>query len=104
MLDDMIDTGTTMITAAEKLRYSGAGRILVAATHGWFSEDAAQTLNQAPIDGIIVTDTLPINQDVRAKLGDKLHVVSVAPMIGAALTNIVTGGSVSAIYSQMASR
>lgn len=97
VFDDMIDTAGTLVTAVEALKNSGAKGVYVAATHGVFSKDAVSKLKNAPIDKIYVTDTFPQRQ-ARAELGDKLRVVSVAPIIGQAIMEIVTGGSVSALF------
>ncbi len=97
IFDDMIDTAGTIVSAVEALKNSGAKAVFTAATHGIFSEPALQRLKDAPIDRILVTDTFP---HVYAKevLGDKLRVVSMAPIIGQALLHIVTKTSISEIF------
>jgi ribose-phosphate pyrophosphokinase len=98
MIDDMIDTAGTLVSAAEVLHRSGAKRIVVAATHGLLSHPALERLQQSPIDQIIVTDTVP--QDAAlAALGDKLTVLSCAPLIGRTISEIATGGSVSQLFN-----
>lgn len=97
VFDDMIDTAGTLVSAAEALKDSGAKAVYVAATHGIFSGPALQRLKEAPIDKILVTDTFPM-QEAKAALGDKLRVISIAPMIGRALIEIVQDGSVSEIF------
>ncbi|CAN5455088.1 ribose-phosphate diphosphokinase [soil metagenome] len=99
MFDDMIATASTLRTASETLKDSGAERIVVAATHGLFTGDAFKNLRDAPIDEVIITDTLPVGKACR-NIGDKLRVVSVAPMIGRALFEIITDGSVSKIFEE----
>jgi ribose-phosphate pyrophosphokinase len=98
LFDDMIDTAGTLQTAADALHNSGARRIYVAATQGVFSDPAFERLNSSPIDGIFVTDTVPMDHAKKA-LGDRLHVIPVAPMIGRALMEIVTNGSVSDLFN-----
>ncbi len=98
VFDDMIDTGGTLVSAVEALKKSGAKAIHVAATHGVFSNDAVDKLNRAPIDKLYVTDTFP-QAKARDVLGDKLRVVSIAPIIGQAIMEIVTGGSVSDMFN-----
>lgn len=97
VFDDMIDTAGTLVTATEALRKSGATAIYVAATHGVFSNDAVDKLKAAPIDRLYVTDTFP-QQRAKEVLGDKLRVVSIAPIIGQAILEIVTNGSVSRMF------
>ena len=98
MIDDILDTGGTLISAAQTLERSGAGGVMAVATHGLFSGDALKNLPDAPISKIIVTDTVPQNESKQA-LGDKLEVLSSGPMIGRALYQIVTNGSVSELFS-----
>jgi ribose-phosphate pyrophosphokinase len=98
MMDDMIGTAGTIISAADQLHQAGAIEIHVAATHGWFSGDAAEKLAASPIRSIFVTDTLPIRDKVRDRLGDKLVVVSAAELIADGLREMLSGGSVSGLY------
>ncbi len=98
VFDDMIDTGGTLVSAVEALKKSGAKAIHVAATHGVFSNDAPEKLQKAPIDRLYVTDTFPMTH-AKEVLGDKLRVVSAAPIIGQAIMEIVTGGSVSDMFN-----
>jgi ribose-phosphate pyrophosphokinase len=97
VFDDMIDTAGTLVTAAEALKHSGAKAVMVAATHGVFSDPALDRLKNPAIDKIYVTDTFPM-RNAKDELGDKLHVVSVAPIIGNAIIEIVTHGSVSRLF------
>lgn len=97
LFDDMIDTAGTLVSAAEALRNSGAKAVLVAATHPVFSDPAIERLQAAPIDRILVADTFRVDH-AQSELGEKLRVVSVAPVIGKALTEIVRNGSVSEIF------
>ncbi len=97
LFDDLIDTAGTLVSAAEALKNSGAKAIYVAATHGIFSGPALQRLKDAPIDKILVTDTFPMDE-AKTELGHKLRVISIAPMIGRALIEIVQDGSVSQIF------
>ena len=77
VVDDMIDTGGTIVKAAETLLEQGAKEVVVAATHGILSDPAVQRLADSPISEVVVTDTLPITADL-----DKLTVLSIAPPAG----------------------
>ncbi len=99
MFDDIIATASTLSGAAEVLKNSGASKIIVAATHGLFVGKAYKNLLDAPIDEVIITDTLPTD-NARSALGDKLRVVSMAHKIGQALFEIITNGSVSRIFEE----
>lgn len=98
MIDDMIDTAGTLVSAAETLKRSGAARIITCATHGIFSSPALERLQEAPIDEIIVTNTVPLDEAIKV-LGDKLQVLSIAPILAQTLAEIATRGSVSKIFN-----
>ncbi len=97
LVDDMIDTAGTVVSAAEILSRSGADKIILAATHGLFSDPALERLEKAEIDKIIVTDTVPQDQAQEA-LGDRLIVQEIGSLIGKAIFEIGTDGSVSSIF------
>ncbi|MDB5167120.1 MAG: Ribose-phosphate pyrophosphokinae [Candidatus Saccharibacteria bacterium] len=98
MIDDIIDTAGTLVSAAETLKRSGAARIITCATHGIFSKPALERLMAAPIDEIIVTNTVPLDE-AKKVLGDKLEILSIAPILAQTLTEITTRGSVSKIFN-----
>ena len=95
LIDDMIDTAGTICSAAELLKERGASRILAAATHGVFSGPAIDRLKNAPIDKVVITDTLPIPPE---KQMDKLEVLSVAEIVAAAIRAVFEDTSVSEIF------
>ena len=96
IVDDMIDTAGTVANAAELLRKKGAKSVIVAATHPILSDPALDRLKNAPIDEVVVCNTLPISED--AQTFDKLTVLSVAPVLAEALQAIFMESSVSAIF------
>jgi len=96
LLDDIIDTGGTIAAASRILKERGAKSVNVAATHGIFSDGSVEKLQDAPIDKIIVTDTLLQNGN-SSKLGN-VEVLSVSTIIANALTSIFTDDSVSALF------
>jgi ribose-phosphate pyrophosphokinase len=95
LVDDMIDTGGTVAKGAEALAQQGAGPIYAAATHGVLSGKAAQLLEEAPISGVVLTNTVPIPEE---KLFAKLRVLSIAPLIASALRAVFEDTSVSEIF------
>ena len=95
VVDDMIDTGGTIVKAAETLFENGAKDVIVAATHGILSDPACDRLQQSQISEVVVTDTLPIPQ---ARQFDKLTVLSIAPLLGTAINEVFTDGSVSSMF------
>jgi ribose-phosphate pyrophosphokinase len=95
VIDDMIDTGGTIVKASELLFSQGAKDVIVAATHGILSGPAIERFNNSRVREVIITDTLPIPQDRRF---DKLTVLPVAPLIARAIQEVFTDGSVTSMF------
>lgn len=97
MIDDMIDTGGTIVAGAKRLLERGATEVYAACTHPVFSGQAYERLANSPFKEIVVTDTIPVNKEL---LGDKLRVVSVAPLLAKAIIRIHEDLSVSKIFEE----
>ena len=97
MFDDMISTGGTICEAARLVKDRGALQIHVACAHAVMAGLAPQRLADAPIDRVVVTDTIPAG-DRLAALGDRLVVRSVAVLLGEAIHRIHHDQSVSAMF------
>jgi ribose-phosphate pyrophosphokinase len=95
LIDDMIDTGGTMVQGAQALVDKGAAHVYVGATHGLLSGKAVQKLEEAPIKEVIVTNTVPVPEEKRI---EKLTVLSIAPIIASALRAVFEDTSVSEIF------
>jgi ribose-phosphate pyrophosphokinase len=95
LVDDMIDTGATIVNAAEALFYQGAAQVIVTATHGVLSGSAVDGLKNSRISEVIVTNTLPIPEEKRF---DKLTVLSIAPLIARAINEVFSDGSVTSLF------
>jgi ribose-phosphate pyrophosphokinase len=95
IIDDLVDTGGTVVLAAQELAKRGAKEIYVGCTHGLFSGNALARLEGAPIKEIVVTDTIPLDSKVPR---DKLRVLSVAGLLGEAMRRIHLGESVSSLF------
>jgi len=95
IVDDLIDTGRTIVKAAEALKANGAVGVVVAATHAVFSPPAIELLQNECIDSVVVTDTLPIPQDKR---WDRLTVLPIAPLIARAIHEVFDDGSVTSMF------
>jgi ribose-phosphate pyrophosphokinase len=97
MCDDMITTAGTVCSAAELVKKRGAEKIYVGATHGVFASKALEKLSQAPIDEVVVTDTIPLRDE------DKMHgnvtVLSVSAMLAEAIKRIHRDESVSSLFN-----
>ena len=96
IVDDMIDTAGTVANAAEMVRDMGATSVRIAATHAIFSGPALDRIKNAPIDEVIVTNTLPVSEDVTGL--ETVKVLSIAPIVAEALQAIFMDSSVSEIF------
>ncbi len=97
MIDDMIDTGGTIVGAANALEKLGASRIVCAATHPVLSGPAIERIENSPIARMIVTNTIPLTSDKKI---EKMHVLSVAPLLASAIQKIHDGKSISSIFNK----
>lgn len=95
MIDDLIDTGGTIVHGAKALLDRGATEVYAACTHPVFSGAAYEKLADSPFREIVVTDTIPVD---RERLGEKLKVVSLAPLLAKAIIRIHEDLSVSKIF------
>jgi ribose-phosphate pyrophosphokinase len=94
--DDIIDTAGTIQKAAQALMENGASRVLASAVHGVLSGPAIERIEAAPIDKLIVTNTIPLNGD-KAACG-KIVVLSVARLLAQAIRSIHEETSVSKLF------
>jgi ribose-phosphate pyrophosphokinase len=100
IVDDIIATGGTIRQGVDTLVREGAQpHVRVVATHGVLAGEAASILNHPAIHEIVVTDTVPIPTETRRAL-PRLHVVSVAELLAAAIRRLHTGNSLSALFSK----
>ncbi|WP_166867737.1 MULTISPECIES: ribose-phosphate diphosphokinase [unclassified Salinibacterium] len=95
LVDDLIDTGRTIVKAAEALKARGAKSVIVGATHAVFSDPAVEILQSDFIDQVVVTDTLPIEE---SKRWDRLTVLPIAPLIARAIHEVFDDGSVTSMF------
>jgi len=97
IVDDEVDTGTSLIRAVEALRREGATRILACCTHAVLSGPAIERIcNTADLEELVVTDTIPLPADAP----DKIKVVSVAPFLASVIRAIHAGTSVGQVFDQ----
>ncbi len=95
VVDDIIDTGGTIASAAEVLQEAGAADVVVAATHAVLSDPAPERLNASKISEIVVTNTLPIRREAML---DKTTVLSIAPLLARAIREVFEDGSVTTLF------
>ena len=95
LIDDMIDTGGTIVAAADLLIERGAHKVIAACTHGVFSGPAIDRIKTSAIERVLCTNTLPLPSE---KQIDKIEQLSVAPIIGRAIDAVFRDESVSEIF------
>ena len=94
--DDIVDTAGTLCSAVQALADTGARRVLACAVHGVLSGSALERIEKSPLEELIVTNTIPL-ESARER-SDKLHVLSVATLLGNAIKNIHEETSVSSLF------
>ena len=96
LIDDMIDTGGTISGAVRVLKEAGAGDVIIATTHGVFSDPAAERLANCGAKEVIATNTLPISED---KQFENLTVLSIAPLLARTIHEVFENGSVTSLFN-----
>lgn len=97
MIDDMIDTGGTIIAGAKALKANGAKEVYAACTHGVFSKDAINRINnESPFEEVVVTNT--IERDYDSYENNKIHSITVANLLAKVIEHIEKGLAVSTVY------
>ena len=96
ILDEMIDTAGTIIGVAEKLESKKADRILVGTTHPLLSGSAVESIDESPIEKVVVADTIPLK-----KSSSKIEVVTVATELATAIEYVTNKGIVSGLAGQL---
>ena len=95
VVDDEIGTGGTVVATANVLREHGAEEIYCSVTHPVLACEASKLLDDSIVSEIVVTDTMPVPPE---KMGPKIKVISMAPMLGEAIHRIHSGLSVGAMF------
>ena len=96
VVDDMIDTGGSVMNAVDTLYENGAREVYVAATHGLFSPPAYERLRESPVKEVVVTDTVPV---LPGPDGGKVKVLSVADTLASTIKNVFEDESVSELFA-----
>jgi ribose-phosphate pyrophosphokinase len=95
IIDDMIDTAGTLVQAADALKREGARRILACGVHAVLSGPAMARIEGAPLEEVVVTNSIPLGKD---KQVPKITVLSVAPLLAKAIRRIHDEESVSTLF------
>ncbi len=96
ILDDMVDTAGTLTQAAMALKNRGASKIYACCTHPVLSGPSLERIEASPIDQMVVTNTIPLNEE--AKKCSKIEVLSVAELLGETIKRIYHSDSVSTLF------
>ena len=94
VLDDMVDTGGTLVKVAAKIREAGAVKVYAACVHGVLSGAAQDLVEKSSLEEMILTDSIPVNH----LDGGKIKVLSIAPLMGEAILRNHQGKSISALF------
>jgi len=96
IVDDMVDTAGTLTEAARALDREGANAVYAVITHPVLSGPAVKRIAESPLKELVVTDTIPLQPDARDC--SKMHVVTIAPLLGEAIRRINNEESVSSLF------
>jgi ribose-phosphate pyrophosphokinase len=96
ILDDMVDTAGTLTQGAAALKEKGASKIYACCTHPVLSGTAIEKIEASPIDRLVVTNTVPLNE--KSKKCAKIIVLSVAELLGETIRRIYNSNSVSTLF------
>ena len=97
IVDDIVATGSSLAEAARALKRAGAKKIFAAITHGILSNDAVGKINKSCIDSLIITDSIPLDENKKSK---KVKIVSVGSLFAEAIRRIHFEKSISVLFDQ----
>ena len=100
IVDDEVDTGGSIAQAVNLVKDNGARNVYVIFVHPVLSLNAADRLAALPVTEFIATDTIPIPQEKRALFGDRLRILSVAPLLGEVIRRANEGRSVGELFNE----
>lgn len=96
LVDDIVDTGGTLIRAAELIKSEGATKVVACCIHPVLSGNAAERIMEAPLEELIVTDTIPI---ARSAQNPRINIISVASLFAEGIRRIHSEDSISSLFS-----
>ncbi|RCW45479.1 ribose-phosphate diphosphokinase [Paenibacillus prosopidis] len=94
IIEDLIDTGSTIVNVVAALKKKGAHDAYICATHGVFSENAIEKLTHPNIREVVITDTIAISDEH----SDKFIVLPMSPLLATAIKIITEGGSIATLF------
>ena len=96
LMDDMVDTASTLCEAASALKEAGAIQVKACCTHPVWSGQALQRINESELDEIVVTNSIPLSEE--AKICSKIRQISISGLLAESIRRIATGDSVSSLF------
>ena len=96
LIDDMVDTANTLCHAAKALKKAGATAVRAYCTHAVLSGPAIERINASELDEVVVTDTIPLNDD--AKKSTKVRQLTISRILGESIKRITVGDSISSLF------
>ena len=96
MVDDLVDTAGTLVKGAEALIRAGAEAVSACATHAVLSGTAVRRIEESSLTEVVLTNSIPLRDEARRC--DRIHVLSVAPLLARAIQSIHEGGSISTLF------
>ena len=100
LVDDEVDTGSSMVQAVNLLKETGARDIFMVFVHPVFSGSASEKLSQLPVKEFITTNTVPIPEASRILFGDRFRVLSIGPLLGEVIRRANEGRSVGEMFNE----
>ncbi|MCG2785868.1 MAG: ribose-phosphate diphosphokinase [Anaerolineae bacterium] len=100
LVDDEIDTGGSIVQAVNLVKQNGARDVYVICVHPIFSSSASERMAALPVKQFITTDTVPIPPEKASLLGDRLKIISVAPLLGEVILRAHEGRSVGEMFNE----
>ena len=94
LIDDMCDTGGTLVKAAALLKEQGAVKVISVVTHPVFSGEALETIGNSAIDQMLIADTIPL----QGELPSNIRIISIDQLLAEAILRVENGGSVSVLF------
>ncbi len=96
LVDDMVDTAGTLCKAAEALKSNGAQKVVAYSTHAILSGPAIGNISKSQLDLLVVTDTIPLSEE--ATICDRIHQLSISPLLAESVRRVCNAESISALF------
>lgn len=100
LVDDEVDTGSSMVNAVNLIKETGARNVYMSFVHPVFSAQAAEKMAALPVTEFVTTDTIPISPEKSALFGDRLKVLTIAPLLGEVIHRANEGRSVGELFNE----